>query len=308
MIYALGAFDGFHVGHRQLFSVAEARAEENNTSWGVMTFLGHPQELFNRDSFKSLFLERERDILADYFGIPTLCRIPFDRKLANMTPNEFVDFIDSKFDIEGLVVGENFRFGKNRSGDTDFLFKLCRERDWTFDALPSYRMNGTTVNSSAIRDLVDEGHVPAAGEMLGHPYFISGKVTHGDARGRLMQYPTANISTEQGKLYPAIGSYSALVYIDGGWLPTALNIGHNPTFEGARPLRCEAHVIGYKGNLYEKALVVFLIARNRGEIKFSSERELAAQLRKDIKNIKEVSAEYISDNRGAILKDFEALL
>lgn len=307
MIYALGAFDGFHLGHRQLFAIASERARQSGASWGVMTFFGHPRMLFSKGKFKALFLERERDILAEYFDVPFLCKIPFDKALAAMSPNDFVDLIGTKYNVDGLVVGENFRFGRERAGDTNILSALCKERGWTFDVLQSYKIDSATISSSVIRKLIMNGRISEANDMLGHPYFVSGETIHGDARGRLLQYPTANITIEPHKLYPALGSYAATSFIEGKWFPVAVNIGHNPTFEGTRPLRCEAHVIGYSGDFYDKRLTVFLLAKNRDEIKFAGEAELAAQLRKDIINIRKISTGYIS-SQCDILKKFEPLL
>jgi len=116
MIFALGAFDGFHLGHQRLLETARERAIKSGREWGVITFDGHPQLLFNKDSFKLLFSPEEREILIRYFDIPVVDKIPFNIKLADMLPADFLDHISKMVQIDGLVVGENFRFGRARIG------------------------------------------------------------------------------------------------------------------------------------------------------------------------------------------------
>lgn len=307
MIYALGAFDGFHTGHRQLLKAAERRSARLKTSWGVITFDGHPQQLFNKEGFKLLFTPEERDLLIKYFDIPAIEKIPFTRAIADMTPEAFLDFVSRRDQVHGLVVGENFRFGRARTGTPEKLRAMCAERGWTLDIVPSYMLHGIIVSSTAIREAVLRGQLESACEMLGHPFLISGRIAHGDARGRDLGFPTANLSVRTGKVYPARGSYASLVFLDGRWRGAALNIGYNPTFEGVRGLRCEAHVVDYSGDIYDKNLAVFPFARNREEMKFPGPAELKEQLAKDVARVKTLAAEYIEENRE-MLKKFEPLV
>lgn len=307
MIYALGAFDGFHTGHRQLLKAAAQRAARLKTEWGVITFDGHPQQLFNKEGFKLLFTPEERDLLARYFDIPSMEKIPFTRAIADMAPEDFLDFVARRDVVHGLVTGENFRFGRARTGTPEKLRTMCADRGWTLDVIPSYTMRGVVVSSTAIREAVLRGQLEIACEMLGHPFIISGKVIHGDARGRKLGFPTANLAVRAGKVYPARGSYAALIFLDGKWRGAALNIGYNPTFEGVRSLRCEAHVTDYEGDVYDRSLIVFPFARNREEMKFSTPAELTEQLKKDSAHVKALAAAYI-ENHGAALKKFEPLI
>lgn len=307
MIFALGAFDGFHAGHRQLLERAARRSAELGTGWGVITFDGHPQQLFNKDGFKLLFMPEERDMLVKYFGIPAIEKIPFTRTLADMTPEAFLDCIAKRDEIHGLVTGENFRFGRARTGTPEVLAEMCEKRGWTLDVVPSYKMNGIVVSSTAIRDAIVRGRLADACAMLGHPFIISGRVIRGDGRGRTLSYPTANIQIRAGKVYPARGSYAALTFAGGAWRQVALNIGYNPTFDGVRGLRCEAHIVGFSGDLYDRNLVVFPFERNRDEMKFSCAEELKAQLDRDVASVKRLAAKYLETNLKRIDK-FEPLL
>ncbi|MDD4160311.1 MAG: riboflavin biosynthesis protein RibF [Synergistaceae bacterium] len=293
MIFALGAFDGFHLGHQRLLETAKERSAKSGTGWGVITFEGHPQLLFNKDSFKLLFTPEERDILIKYLDIPAVDKIPFNITLADMLPADFLDYIAKRVKIEGLVIGENFRFGRARIGTPELLAGLCSERGWSLDVIGSYRLNGGVVSSTSVRDAVMRGRVESACEMLGYPFIIQSKVIKGDGRGRVLGFPTANLSVRPNKIYPARGSYAGISHINGKWYPIALNIGYNPTFERARGLHCEAHIVGFEGDLYEKTITLHIISRNREEIKFTGAEALVLQLKKDIRHAKSRAADYM---------------
>jgi len=307
MIFALGAFDGFHIGHQQLLDISRQRAEKNGTDWGVITFEGHPQMLFNKEAFKLLFTPEERDMLIGYFGIPVIEKIPFTRMLADMTPEAFLNYISERTEIDGLVTGENFRFGRARTGTPEKLALLCKERGWSLDVVRSCTLNGNVVSSTAIREAVLRGRMQLASEMLGHPFLIHGRVIRGDGRGSGLGYPTANIAVKTNKVYPERGSYAAVAFVDGKWRGIALNIGYNPTFEGIRGLRCEAHIIDYCGDLYDKTITVFIIARNREEMKFAGAAELVMQLKNDIKLSRSAAVAY-RDRYASVLARFEYFL
>ena len=307
MIYALGAFYGFHLGHKQLLIRAKQRADFETTGWGVFTFDGHPQQLFNKEGFKLLFTPEERDILVKSLSIPEIEKIPFTHTFAEQTPDEFINLISARKKIHGLVVGENFLFGRGRSGNPEMLAAMCLNRNWSLDVVPSYKINGVTVSSTAIREAILRGRIDIASEMLGHPFIIQSKIVKGDSRGRTLGYPTANMYVKTGKVYPARGSYTSIVFLGGKWYPAALNIGYNPTFEGIRALRCEVHISEFSGDLYGQTLTLFIIKRNRDEIRFPDVLSLKNQLEKDIKHTNTSANTYIRENKQ-ILSNFEQIL
>lgn len=308
MIFALGAFDGFHLGHQSLFNAARARAAGLSSEWGVITFEGHPQLLFNKDTFKLLFTAEERDMLIRYLDIPFVDKIPFNITLADMLPADFLDFVAKRVPVRGLVVGENFRFARARTGTPDLLRELCGERGWTLDVLGAYRLNGAVVSSTSVRDAVIRGQVEAAHAMLGYPFMVQGKVTKGFGRGKKLGFPTANLSVRPNKVYPGRGIYAGMSYIDKKWYPAAINIGYNPTFEDSRGLHCEAHLIGFEGDLYEKVITLHILARNREEIKFEGPDALTKQVKKDIKQVKAVVSDYAKKFPGLLGKFAEIML
>lgn len=297
MIYALGAFDGFHLGHRKLLDRARAAAETKGVGWGVLTFENHPQTLFNRDKFKLLFTGKERDLIASYLGVRRIVKLAFDRMLADMTAEDFVDFAGARNNVSGLVVGSNFRFGRGRTGTPAELAALCTGRGWSLDVVTPYEIDGLAVSSSVIREFLIRGQIERGVRFLGYPFLVSGRVVKGDGRGGKIGFATANLAVSHRKVYPAKGSYAAYVFIEKEWRPVALNIGFNPTFDLAGKLRCEAHIIDFDGDLYSKELNLFVFAKNRDEVKFAGEGALRTQLIKDMENIKYLSLTYMKNNK-----------
>ena len=302
MIYALGAFDGFHLGHRRLLDRAKAEAARQGTGWGVVTFEGHPRMLLNRDKFKLLFTPSERDLIARCLGIPRMEKIHFTHEFAALAPEDFVTYIAEKYRVGGLVVGENFRFGRGRSGGPEMLAELARGRGWSLDVISSYRLDGRVVSSTETRRAVMAGEMALASTLLGYPFIISGTVAKGEERGRNLGYRTANIPLKEGKIYPPHGVYAALSYIGGEWRGVALNIGSNPTFGADRTPRCEAHVLGFCDELYDTHLRLFVIGRIRGERKFDGAEALIRQISADVGACSAQCAEYISAKGGELGK------
>ncbi|MDO5116629.1 MAG: riboflavin biosynthesis protein RibF [Synergistaceae bacterium] len=307
MIYALGAFDGFHLGHRRLLARAAEKAAKAGTGWGVLTFDGHPRMLLNRDKFKLLFTAQERDGIAAALGVPRMEKIRFTRDFAALSPRDFIDFIGGEYPVDGLVIGENFRFGKARAGTPEVLAELCASRGWTLDVIPPFRMRDKMVSSTETRGAVMAGEMERAAELLGYPFMISGMVERGDRRGRTLGFPTANIGTFEGKIYPPEGVYCALTFACGQWRSAALNIGSNPTFEGERKTRCEAHIIGCDEELYDSPLLLFLVKKIRGEIKFSGAEQLVEQIKTDVSTCASAGKEYMARGKGTLEKFTAAL-
>ncbi len=269
------------------------------TGWGVIPLRDIPSWFSIKTHSNSFYSGRER-LLIKYLGIPVADKVPFNITLADMLPADFLDHIAKRTSIEGLVIGENFRFGRARIGTPELLAELCEERGWSLDVIGSYRLNGGIVSSTSVREAVLRGQVESACEMLGYPFMIQSKVIKGDGRGRVLGFPTANLSVRPNKIYPARGSYAGISHINGKWYPVALNIGYNPTFEGSRGLHCEAHIVGFDGDLYEKTITLHIVSRNREEMKFSGADALVQQLKKDIRHAKAKAADYMKSSAAQL--------
>jgi riboflavin kinase/FMN adenylyltransferase len=285
MIAAVGSFDGFHLGHRRLFKAAESLARSISDSWCVVTFFPHPQSVLGRKAFLPLFTEPEKDILGKCLGIPEIVRLQFSKGLAEMEPDDFLGFLEDNLFIRGLVVGEDFRFGRKKRGDAVLLRELAFRRGWKVEIVPHLATNsGRKIGSRLIRECVVKGDLTDASTDLGHPFMIRGVVVHGDGRGKTIGFPTINLSLPCIKLMPARGVYAGGAAFGSDALPAAVNIGLNPTFSGEGELRCEAYLPGFKGELYGKEVSLFLFRRLRREKAFPAVSLLVEQMKIDVRS------------------------
>ncbi|TDY60493.1 riboflavin kinase/FMN adenylyltransferase [Aminivibrio pyruvatiphilus] len=288
MILILGAFDGFHLGHRRLLETAASMAgrhsPENAGGWGVVTFSPHPGNVIKGREIPVLFTEPERDILARFLHIPGTVKIPFTPKTALMSPPEFLVYLEELLPVTGIVVGKDFRFGRNREGDTAFLRKWSQTKGWLFEEAEPLSIDGEKVGSSSIRSHVAHGSVALARRLLGYPFFFEGTVVPGDGRGAKLGFPTANVHYPPEKVMPRRGVYCVSVFVDSRWMPGALNVGVNPTFrQEDRGIRAETHIIGYNGSLYGNKIAVFFEEFLRDEEKFDSPEQLVFRMKEDVR-------------------------
>lgn len=296
MIAALGAFDGFHKGHQALFKVAEKLARAGRDSWSAITFSPHPRAVLGETPFPCLFSEKEKDIMADMFDIPEIHRITFTRAFAEMRTEEFAAFLEERLFVRGVVVGEDFRFGKGRSGDAVSLGSIAFEKGWTYAVAPTVKIRGSKVSSSSIRLSVESGDVEGAAEALGYPFFMTGRVIKGDGRGSGIGFPTANLQTHHDRAIPARGVYAGGAFVRGRLRPAAINVGFNPTFEGKRGLRVEAHIPNFSLNLHEENIALVFLARTRSEKRFSDVSALVERLAIDVDEAKEAWSRFYDAN------------
>lgn len=308
MIAAIGAFDGFHRGHQTLLRRACERAEERGDAWGIVTFGRHPERALGSRRFEALFTTDEQLLLERYFAIPEVCRVDFTREIAAMMPVDFLDYIARAFGVRGIVVGEDFRFGSGRSGDAALLVREGARRGWPVDIMPIYRSaDGVPVCSTAVRSAVSEGRIAAARALLGYPYLCLSRVIHGNARGRGLGFPTANVEIPDDKVGFPDGVYATAVRAGGEWRIGAANIGSNPTFSDVTNRRFEVNLLGYEGDLYGREIAVFLLDYLRGEIRFESPAALSAQVKQDSERIARIGETALRDH-AAMWTDFEIAL
>jgi riboflavin kinase/FMN adenylyltransferase len=348
VIAAIGAFDGFHLGHQALLERAAIKAGEADSGWGVITFANHPDRFFAGFSepsyqfeikglkgealksvwtiaqphhkqpidrelvsagkenaigsswrFKSLFVLSEQMFLERFFSVPVVHRIDFTQKIAEMSPEEFLGFIGSEFGVDGVVVGEDFRFGKNRSGNPAGLCESCARRGWSADVIPMrLSSSGEPICSTAIRKAVISGGMKLAWELMGYPFFLRSSVVHGFNRGTKLGFPTANVEIDPLKIEMRHGVYATLAYIDGAWRAGAVNVGLNPTFGDISLPRFEVNLLDYEGDLYGREITVFMLSHIRDEIRFGSPEDLTAQVARDTEAIQQLSAEAFSEHSG----------
>ncbi|HXV02903.1 MAG TPA: riboflavin biosynthesis protein RibF [Gaiellaceae bacterium] len=261
---AVGTFDGVHLGHRRVIETAQA----TGLPTAVVTFDPHPRiALGNRVELLTT-LDRRLELLRE-LGVDDIRVVPFTSDLALSTPEEFVDAELRPLGATVVAAGENFRFGRGRSGDLDTLERL---------GLGVRRVPLVDgVSSSRIRQLIGAGEVEGAARLLGRPPEVEGTVVAGDARGGTLGYPTANLAVPRELIVPAYGIYAGQV----GDHRAAISIGVNPHY-GGDELRVEAFLLDFAGDLYGQRLIVELWQRLREERAFGSEQELIDQIARDV--------------------------
>lgn len=281
MIVVLGSFDGFHRGHALLFERAGKLALSSQMEWGAVTFDPHPG-LFLKELSTTLFTVRERELIRFFLAIPHLVSLKFDEELAHLSPRLFWEFLRDNIQIDGIVVGRDFRFGYRRTGDVALLEEYCKEAGLPFIAVDALEDRGLKISSSMIRSSVQSGRCDLAMKELGYPWFIWSKVVHGEGRGATLGFPTANLDVPETKLLPEDGVYAVAVPVEGKWKAGALSIGKNPTFDDIDEVRVEAFILDYSGNLYETSLPVFFLSRLRPQMRFHDSEQLVLQIDADV--------------------------
>ncbi len=288
-VITIGSFDGIHLGHKILFEETKNLARLLNVKSAIVSFDPHPRMvLFPESNLKFLTTFEEKLYLLSQLKIENLILIPFTKTLSELSHDLFVqEYIVDKLKTKGIIVGFNFRFGKSRKGDVDYLNKVAKKYNFIVKVIPPVMLNGIIISSSTIRNLIETGQIEPANELLGRPYFIMGKVIKGKGRGKDLGYPTANMEVSPFKLLPPAGVYAVWVILNGEKLKGALNIGKRPTF-GEKETSIEVHIFNFNKDIYGETLKIELIKRIREERKFSSIEELKKQIKKDCKLIDEI--------------------
>jgi riboflavin kinase/FMN adenylyltransferase len=260
---AIGTFDGVHLGHRRVIDAARAAGLPTT----VVTFDPHPRVALGNRVELLTTPARRVELLREH-GVD-IHVVPFTSDLALSTPEEFVDEHLRPLGATVVAAGENFRFGRGRSGDLDTLEELG------FDVRRVPLVEG--ISSSRIRQLIAAGEVEGAAQLLGRPPEVEGTVVAGDARGGTLGYPTANLAVPRDLVVPAFGIYAG----QAGDHRAAISIGVNPHY-GGDELRVEAFLLDFEGDLYGQRLVVELWQRLRAEQAFESEQALVEQIGRDV--------------------------
>ncbi|MCC7519501.1 MAG: bifunctional riboflavin kinase/FAD synthetase [Verrucomicrobiae bacterium] len=283
VVLALGVFDGVHLGHQAVIRAAARLAFSAGGDAGVLTFHPHPAKVLHpRESPPLLTTEMQAIELFASVGADFALVMDFTTALARTKPDAFLARLRRQTPgLRGLVVGPRWRFGHERAGDFSLLKKWAAPHAIEVIEAPVVEVESRAVSSTAIRRLISEGNLRAANARLGRPYQLVGRVEPGDALGRKMGLPTANLAVEN-EILPAKGVYAARVLVEGEVFAAAVNIGTRPTMKTTGPLRVEAHLMDFSGDLYGCHLRLDLLARLREEKKFSDMTSLSSQIVLDL--------------------------
>lgn len=279
--WAMGFFDGVHLGHRRVIESAATPGALR----GVLTFMPHPLALLRPELAPALlspYPAAKAALLAE-LGVDVLLVLPFTPELAALSPRDFLNTLCNSCRVAGISVGRNWHFGKGGSGNVDFLQTEARERNFSACVNDMLQMDGDTVCSTRIRTLLSEGNIARANAMLGRPFTIHGCVEHGRKLARTLGFPTANITLPRHAALPRAGVYEVQATINGKPERGIANIGQRPTIcENFKPTRLETHFTNRNGDLYGCELAVQLLRFIRPEQKFSGIDALKTQIERDI--------------------------
>lgn len=278
---ALGKFDGIHLGHQMLMDGLRREKQFGRIAL-VFTFGNVPSSVLGGRVHKSIYTQEEKAHYFEELGMDVVLDYPFTREFAALSPEEFVvQCLVRQLGVQAVYVGEDFHFGKGRSGNVALLQALGEQYHFEVHAIPKKTLHGKVVSSTTIRDML-ESHFYVANEMLGNPYFVYGEVVHGQHLGHTIGFPTLNQRISQQKIIPAYGVYASRVIVDGAVYKGISNLGKKPTVDGIHQVGLETHLLDYTGNLYGRCLKTELLYFIRPEEKFANVDVLTKQIHTDI--------------------------
>lgn len=292
----IGNFDGVHKGHRELLRVTREKSAKLGTRSVLVTFNPHPVHVVRGVSSPGIITPLPRKLeLLEKTGLDAVLVLPFTKAIAAMTAEEFVEAVLVRaLNVQDLTIGYNFAFGKNRSGNLTMLRALGERFNFTVTQIPPVIVGRETVSSTLIREHISSGDMEKASALLGRMHSVDGTVIPGEARGRKLGYPTANIRYPE-MLLPPLGAYATWTQVLSGAKPLAescprmsmTSVGTNPTFGGGS-VTLESHLFDFSGDLYGKTVRLHFARRLRGEVHFKSVDDLVLRLGQDAKDAKNV--------------------
>ncbi|HFI0685750.1 TPA: bifunctional riboflavin kinase/FAD synthetase [Streptococcus suis] len=278
-VLVLGYFDGIHLGHKALFERARKVADERGLTVTVLTYPESPRLAFSRftpELLLHLTSQEQRYLLLEKNGVDQLVMTPFTSEFASNTPEEFIERYVKGLNAQALVAGFDYHFGNCRA-DVQDLMELF---DGQVEIVSEVSLSGEKVSSTRIRQAIHSGDVSLANQLLGYPFMTEGIVVHGDARGRTIGYPTANLAPFDRVHLPSEGVYVAEVEVDGKRYRAMTSVGKNVTFDGTE-LRIEAHIFGFDRFIYGEKMTIFWLEKIRDMVKFDGIEGLMEQMKSD---------------------------
>ena len=277
-IVCIGAFDGVHLAHQQLFR----KTRDLNKKFDIVTFDVLPKIYFN-DSLKPIVSNKERNEIFESFSPQNLIHLNFDQ-FNKISSEDFSKFLDENLGIKKIVIGKDFKFGNNRSGDVNFLIDYFGENNVYL--LDDFLINNEKVSSTKLRYYLSTGEIDKANNLLGRDFSLSGNVIQGKQLGRELGFPTANLLLDEDVFLPTFGVYYGVIEVDTKKFNCIINIGLNPTVDTEDSVKIEAHILDFGDDIYQKDIKLFLKNFIRNEKKFNNIDELKNQIMKDIDSVK----------------------
>ncbi len=288
-IYALGFFDGVHLGHQALLAACRELAVANGCHAGAVTFTNHPGSLVSGSAPALLNTMEDRAQTLAAFDMDVVATLPFDKALMSTHWSDFLTWLVAD-GAAGFVCGSDFRFGAGGNGTAENLAAFCESRNMPYAIVPQQILDGIRVSSSHIRQLILDGKLEEANHFLGHPHYLTGKVVAGKGFGRTIGIPTANLEIPEGILLPKTGVYACAACLGDAVYPAVTNIGTCPTVDGDH-VTVETWLLDFEGDLYGQKLTLAFCRYLRPEKKFASVEEMKAEIEKNAAETRKIFEE-----------------
>lgn len=285
-IYALGFFDGVHLGHGALLTACRTMADGSGCRAGVVTFENHPDGLVFGAAPGLINTSADREkLMREKYAMDTVISLPFDRAMMTMPWENFFRLLKNTYHAAGIVCGHDFRFGDKGRGTPALLQSACREAGMPCVVVPAQKCGGVVVSSTHIRSLLQSGAVETANRFLGHPHILTGTVVSGRRLGRTLGIPTANLALPETVLPPCFGVYACRALVGGKAYLAVTNIGTRPTVRGSH-VTVEAWLQDFSGDLYGREITLEFHKFLRREVKFPTLEALAAEIQKNAQEVR----------------------
>ena len=297
-VLTIGVFDGVHVGHQKIIEQLNREAELIGGESVLFTFYPHPRMVLYPESHELRLIQTQAEKIDKLrrIGLKNIIVHPFTLEFSRLTAVEFVrDYLVNRLNVKKLVIGYDHQFGKNREGSITFLKEVAKTYNFEVIEIDAQEVDEVNISSTKIRNAIMEGDMELANTYLGEPFELNGKVVEGEALGRSLGFPTANLDIESEiKLIPKLGVYAVNVVLSNGSIQEGMmNIGLRPTIANHHGLSIEVNLFDFSGDLYNEYVTVQFLSRFRDELKFDSILELKEQLAKDEENIRSYFASLV---------------
>lgn len=280
IILTIGFYDGIHKGHQRILKYMRDEAKKGKGNSCIITFSSHPLELLSRKLLPLITTWPEKEEILAQIGIDLVVLLDFTSQLASLSPRSFTEKIKENLNVEEIVVGEDFVFGKEKEGDVHWLRENEKTFGYKLKVIRSLKAGQEKVSSSLIRGWLKKGEIEKATHWLGRYPTILGRVIEGKRRGRDLGYPTANLEPHPGKLLPGPGVYAGKVSLGGNSYKGIVNVGEKPTFMDMS-FGVEVYILEFEKNIYGQSVKVELVTKLREIERFSSPFHLAKRLEED---------------------------
>lgn len=279
-VVTIGNFDGLHLGHKRLIETTKKLSMEHGYNSIVLTFTPHPMQIIKNKIFPCIVSEYEKDMEMKNEDVDFFIKCPFTVEFSNTTPLEFIDILSNKLNCKILIVGEDYCFGKNKSGNVGTLESICSSRIIQFKKMKHILQNNEKISSTNIRKAILDKNIKLANSMLGKKYHLLGEVCSGNMLGRTIGFPTANLEPPVNKILPPDGVYITQTIYNNKTYNSITNIGKNPTVDNMKRT-VETFIFDFNEDIYGKEIKVLFDGFIRDVRKFNDLDELKEQISKD---------------------------